>query len=64
VVPVLIDGPAPETELLRVGRTPAQAPEIDGITYLVGGAPPAGRIVAARIVRTSDADLVADLDLR
>jgi ribosomal protein S12 methylthiotransferase len=63
VVQVLVDGPAPESPLLRVGRTAAQAPEIDGLTYLVGGLPPAGRFVAARIVRTSDSDLVADLRL-
>lgn len=63
VVQVLVDGPAPESPLLRVGRTAAQAPEIDGLTYLVGGLPPAGRFVAARITRTSDSDLVADLRL-
>jgi ribosomal protein S12 methylthiotransferase len=61
VVEVLVDGPAPETDLLRVGRTAAQAPEIDGVTYLTGGRAPAGRFVAARITRTSDSDLVADL---
>ncbi|NMC71856.1 MAG: 30S ribosomal protein S12 methylthiotransferase RimO [Myxococcales bacterium] len=63
VVEVLVDGPAPESPLLRVGRTAAQAPEIDGLTYLVGGLPPPGRFVAARITRTSDSDLVADLRL-
>ena len=63
VVKVLVDGPAPETDLLCVGRTAAQAPEIDGITYLTGGRAPAGTFVAARITRTSDSDLVADLGL-
>jgi ribosomal protein S12 methylthiotransferase len=63
VVRVLVDGPAPETDLLCVGRTAAQAPEIDGITYLTGGRAPAGTFVAARITRTSDSDLVADLGL-
>jgi ribosomal protein S12 methylthiotransferase len=61
VVQVLVDGPAPESEWLRVGRTAAQAPEVDGLTYLTGGLPPAGRFVAARITRTSEADLVAEL---
>jgi ribosomal protein S12 methylthiotransferase len=63
VVAVLVDGPAPEADFLRIGRTAAQAPEIDGLTYLVGGLPPPGKFVAARIVRTSEADLVADLGL-
>ena len=63
VVEVLVDGPAPESDLLCVGRTAAQAPEIDGVTYLTGGLPPSGKFVAARIVRTSDSDLVADLDV-
>lgn len=62
VVEVLVDSPAPETPLLRIGRTAAQAPEVDGVTYLVNGLPPAGAIVAARITRTSHADLVADLE--
>ncbi|MBI5500002.1 MAG: MiaB/RimO family radical SAM methylthiotransferase [Deltaproteobacteria bacterium] len=61
VVEVLVDGPAPESEWLRVGRTAAQAPEIDGVTYLTGGLPPPGKFVAARITRTSESDLVADL---
>lgn len=63
VVEVLVDGPAPESEWLRVGRTAAQAPEIDGVTYLTGGLPPAGRLVAARITRTSDSDLVGELGI-
>jgi ribosomal protein S12 methylthiotransferase len=63
VVEVLVDGPAPESEWLRIGRTAAQAPEIDGVTYLTGGLPPPGKFVAARIVRTSEADLVAELDV-
>ncbi len=61
VVEVLVDGPADETPLLATGRTAAQAPEIDGITYLLNGLPPAGSFVAARITRTSDSDLVADM---
>jgi ribosomal protein S12 methylthiotransferase len=63
VLEVLVDGPAPESEWLRVGRTAAQAPEIDGVTYLTGGLPPAGKMVAARITRTSEADLVGELGL-
>ena len=63
VVEVLVDGPAPESEWLRVGRTAAQAPEIDGVTYLTGGLPPAGKLVAARITRTSDSDLVGELGI-
>jgi hypothetical protein len=31
VVAVLVDGPAPEADFLRIGRTAAQAPEIDGL---------------------------------
>ena len=63
VVEVLVDGPAPESEWLRVGRTAAQAPEIDGVTYLTGGLPPAGKLVAARITRTSESDLVGELGI-
>jgi ribosomal protein S12 methylthiotransferase len=62
VLPVMVDGPSPEHDMLLLGRSPGQAPEIDGAVHL--GVPPegarAGELVRA-IVRDGDAvDLVAE----
>ena len=58
---VLIEGEHPETELLWVGRTARQAPEIDGqILVADAGGASFGDIVPMRIVEVSGYDLVAE----
>lgn len=51
---------------LWVGRSMAQAPEVDGVTYIRGVdpevAPPLGRFVTVRIVDTLEYDLIGELD--
>jgi ribosomal protein S12 methylthiotransferase len=63
-VPVLVEGPSPETELLWQGRLSTQAPEIDGVALIndfEGGAPRPGEIRKLRITETHDYDLVGTL---
>lgn len=51
---------------LWVGRSMAQAPEVDGVTYIRGVdpevAPPLGRFVTVKIVDTLEYDLIGELD--
>jgi ribosomal protein S12 methylthiotransferase len=61
-VPVLVDGPSTEHELVLVGRLPWQAPEIDSQVFLTDCDPsslPAGSLVEAEIVAARGYDLVA-----
>ncbi|MCS7314093.1 MAG: 30S ribosomal protein S12 methylthiotransferase RimO [Bryobacterales bacterium] len=63
-LPVLVEGPSPETEWLWQGRLATQAPEIDGVCLIndVKGPPPArGQIRPLRITRAHDYDLVGTL---
>jgi ribosomal protein S12 methylthiotransferase len=63
-LPVLVEGPSPETELLWQARLPTQAPEIDGVTLIndyEGAAPRAGQIRKLRVTETHDYDLVGTL---
>ena len=63
-IEVLLEGTYPESpELLWVGRTPGQAPEIDGqvIVADAGGAR-FGDIIPMRIVQAAGYDLVAEAD--
>ena len=52
----------PPLRVVWIGRTPGQAPEIDGVTFLgnVEGLAP-GMIVRARINQTNDYDLVGEI---
>jgi ribosomal protein S12 methylthiotransferase len=62
-VPVLIE--EEEEPGLWVGRTMAQAPEVDGVTYIrvdPGREAPVGSIVQARIVDTLEYDIIGELD--
>jgi ribosomal protein S12 methylthiotransferase len=43
-----------------VGRTPFQAPEVDGVTYVRGGGLEAGRILPVRITAAMEYDLQGD----
>ncbi len=64
--PILICGPAAESELLWEGRLQTQAEEIDGKTYLTEFAgdrfPTPGDIGEVRITRASDYDLFGVLE--
>jgi ribosomal protein S12 methylthiotransferase len=56
---VLIDRDIPDTPDAFVGRTYADAPEIDGGVYVTGAGLSPGQIVACEIVGTQDYDLLA-----
>jgi ribosomal protein S12 methylthiotransferase len=63
-VPVLIEGPSEETDLLWQGRMPTQAPEIDGVALIndfEGDEPRAGEIRHLRITEAHDYDVVGTL---
>ncbi len=63
-LPVLVDGPSKETELLWEARLPTQAPEIDGLCYindLGQTAARAGEMRTLRITAAHDYDLVGEL---
>lgn len=62
VIPVMIDGPSPESDLVVQGRTPGQAPDIDSVVYLSECDPASlapGQVVTSRIVEARGYDLVA-----
>ncbi len=56
---VLLDWPAPDEPNVWLGRTYADAPDIDSVVYVTGKKLKAGQIVPCEIVATSDYDLVA-----
>ena len=58
---VLVEGVSSETELLLVGRTRHQAPEIDGIVYINEGIASCGDIVSVKITDSHIYDLVGKI---
>ena len=56
-LPVLIEGPHPETDLLLAGRLPTQAPEVDGGVIITAGHAEAGEIRRVQITAAHDYDL-------
>jgi ribosomal protein S12 methylthiotransferase len=56
---VLIDGPAPDGKNLWTGRTFADAPDVDGVTYVQGSHLEPGDLVACEVVGTSGYDTIA-----
>jgi ribosomal protein S12 methylthiotransferase len=63
-LPVLVEGPSQDTELLWQGRLASQAPEIDGVVYINDfgpAAPKVGEIRRIRITEAHDYDLVGEL---
>jgi ribosomal protein S12 methylthiotransferase len=61
-LPVLIDGPSPEHDMVLQGRLEGQAPDIDSVVYLTDCDPTAfepGALVQTRIVAARGYDLVA-----
>ncbi len=61
VLPVLVEGLHPETELLLRGRIPGQAPEVDGMVMITEGAASVGEIRVARVTASHEYDLEAKL---
>jgi ribosomal protein S12 methylthiotransferase len=55
---VLLDSPLPGEENVWLGRSYADAPDVDGLVYVTGEDLAAGQIVPCEIVATSDYDLV------
>jgi ribosomal protein S12 methylthiotransferase len=58
-IEVLVEGGADRDGYVRVGRHRGQAPEVDGVTYLVSSRAQIGDMVRARVVKTGAHDLVA-----
>jgi ribosomal protein S12 methylthiotransferase len=61
-VPILVDGPSAEHEMVVQGRLEGQAPDIDSVVYLTDCDPAglhAGDLIQARIVGARGYDLVA-----
>jgi len=56
---VLIDATAPEGRHLWMGRTYADAPDVDGVTWVRGSHLRPGDLVACEIVAAEDYDLIA-----
>ncbi len=61
LLPVLIEGPHPETDLLIKGRLESQAPEVDGAVLITSGDAETGRIVLAKVTRSHTYDLEAEI---
>jgi ribosomal protein S12 methylthiotransferase len=59
-ISVLVEGRSPETDLLLVGRTAGQAPQIDGQVLINQGCAMAGEIRPIKITATHDYDLVGE----
>jgi ribosomal protein S12 methylthiotransferase len=63
-LPVLVEGPSKETDLLWEGRLSTQAPEIDGVTLIndfEGAEPRQGELRRLLITESHDYDLVGTL---
>lgn len=58
---VLVEGEGDLAGYPHVGRCRRQAPEIDGVTHIRGGATKAGALVACRIVDADDYDLFGEM---
>ncbi len=57
VLPVLVEGLHPETDLLLCGRLATQAPEVDGNVIITAGSAETGQIHRVRISAAHDYDL-------
>ena len=63
-LPVLVEGPSPDTDLLWQARLSTQAPEIDGVVLIndvEGAAPAPGQMRTLRITEAHDYDLIGTL---
>ncbi len=62
IIPVLVEGVDKEEEFLVTGRTPAQAPDIDGQVLIESSDVQVGEIVPMRITGSTDYDLIATVE--
>jgi ribosomal protein S12 methylthiotransferase len=60
-VPVLVERPGGSPNLLWEGRTPGQAPEVDGVTFLTKGRARAGDMVNVRVLDAGPYDLFGEI---
>ena len=56
---VLLDAPLPEEQNVHIGRTYADAPDVDCVVYVTGEGLRAGQLVKCEVVASSQYDLVA-----
>lgn len=61
IVPVLIEGLSPETDLLLKGRTASMAPEVDGQVLINKGEGISGEIMPVLITEAHSYDLVGEI---
>src|SRR5207244_3178297 len=61
---VLIDAPAPGVKDVWVGRTFADAPDVDGVTYVRGASLEPGDLVACEVLAAQGYDTVAQVGPR
>jgi ribosomal protein S12 methylthiotransferase len=60
LVEVIVEGVADDHGYVLKGRHHGQAPEIDGVTYLVSSAAKQGQVIEARVTKTDAYDLVVE----
>jgi ribosomal protein S12 methylthiotransferase len=56
---VILDAPVPQQPDVWIGRSQADAPDVDGLVYVTGKRLSAGQIVPCEIVTARGYDLVA-----
>ena len=61
VLPVLIEGESPETDLLLTGRTATMAPDVDGRVLINEGEGVVGEIMPVLITEAHEYDLVGGI---
>jgi ribosomal protein S12 methylthiotransferase len=59
-LPVLVEGAADDEGYVKVGRHIGQAPEVDGVTYIVSSDAPTKTILNARVTKVGDFDIVVE----
>lgn len=57
---VLVEGYADEQGFVRVGRHKGQAPEVDGVTYIVSSTARPGDIIRVKVIKAEAYDLVVE----
>lgn len=61
ILPMLVDGPSAESDLVLVARAERQAPDVDGVTYIANRAVEPGSMVRVRVTEGHDYDLVGEV---
>lgn len=62
-LPVLVDGPSPESGALMIARHEAQAPDIDGVVYINEGEVVPGKFAEVTITEAHEYDLVGRAEI-